>query len=83
MILIPAGSQTATIAVPVTGDLIDEPDEAFSVQLTGASGAVVTIPLAAGTIIDDDDPPALAIDDVTVTEGEPGDGIEAVFILSL
>ncbi len=32
-VLVPAGSLVATIAVPVLGDLVDEPDEAFNVQL--------------------------------------------------
>ncbi|MCP3979004.1 MAG: hypothetical protein GY716_06680, partial [bacterium] len=59
------------------------PDETFNVQLTSATNAIFATAVAAGTILDDDEPPALAIDDVTVSEGAPGDGVEAVFTLSL
>ncbi len=78
-----AGSQVATIAVPVASDLIDEPDETFLVQLTGAVHGVLAVAIATGEILDDDEPPALAIGDVTVNEGNPGDAVEAVFNLSL
>ncbi|MCP3904121.1 MAG: DUF11 domain-containing protein, partial [Planctomycetes bacterium] len=79
-VLIPAGIQAATIAVPVLGDLLDEPDEAFSVQLTGAVHAVLASPLATGTILDDDDPPMLSVTGATVTEAP---GAELAFTVML
>ncbi|MCP3980910.1 MAG: DUF11 domain-containing protein, partial [bacterium] len=77
---VPAGGLIATIAVPVLGDLIDEPDETFNVQLTSATNAVLATAVAAGTILDDDDPPMLSVTDVTVTEAP---GAELVFTVAL
>jgi chitinase len=48
------GELTKTIVVPVVGDSIAEPEERFSVALTNASGALIAIPSAVGTIVDDD-----------------------------
>ena len=63
-----------TITVPTVGDELDEGDsEQFKVTLSGASNA--TLPgdayelLVSGTITDDDDPPALTMEDAEVTEG--------------
>jgi hypothetical protein len=68
-ILIPAGSLSTTIGVRVTGDDIDEDDETFGLQLAGISSNVLQGTLqATGTIVDDDDVPALSIDDVAVLE---------------
>ncbi|MCP3938133.1 MAG: DUF11 domain-containing protein, partial [Actinomycetia bacterium] len=79
-VLIPAGALTAAIAVPVLGDLLDEPDEAFTVQLTGAVHGVLAAPLATGTIADDDDPPVLSITGATVTEAP---GAQLAFTVAL
>ncbi len=59
--------------MPVNGDLLDEFDETFTVNLSGASFATITDGIGAiGTITDDDALPQLAVDDVTVTEGNSG-----------
>jgi parallel beta-helix repeat protein len=60
------------IAVPVIGDLANEPDETFSVVLSNATDAVLLDATATGTIVNDDTLPTLAIDDATVTEGSGG-----------
>jgi hypothetical protein len=48
------GETTRTITVAVLGDAVVEPDESFSVALSGASGAAVTDGSGLGTIVNDD-----------------------------
>ena len=67
-----AGETSKTITVPVNGDLLDEPDENFTVNLSGAVFATITDSVGAGTITDDDALPQLSVDDVTITEGDSG-----------
>ena len=78
---IPAGGTSGAIRVPVLDDTIDEPDETFTVTLIRAANATIEDGDGAGTITDDDKPPALTIDDVTVTEG-PGAVAEFTVALS-
>jgi uncharacterized repeat protein (TIGR01451 family) len=68
---IPAGSSTYDFAVTVNGDLVIEPDETFFVNVTNVTGAMVGDNQGLGTIQNDDNP-ALSINDVTVTEGDSG-----------
>jgi hypothetical protein len=53
-ITIPAGQTSQTIHVTVNGDADVEPDETLTVNLSGASGATISVPSATGTIINDD-----------------------------
>jgi hypothetical protein len=78
----PAGTTTRTVSVPVIGDLLDEPNETFLVRLSNAVGALLADAQATGTIVDDDSPPALSINDVSVAEGETGT-TPSTFTLSL
>jgi hypothetical protein len=78
----PPASTRQTITVEVLGDLLDENDETFFVNLSNLSGATFEDSQGRGTITDDDPPPALTIDDVTVAEGNAGT-VEAVFTVSL
>ena len=55
----------------VNGDATVEPDETFTVNLSGASGATIANGTATGTIVNDDIA-SLAIGDTTVTEGDSG-----------
>ena len=66
---IAAGQQSATLTVATTDDSIDEPDETFTVTLANPSGATLGDATGTATITDNDNPPALSIGDVTVTEG--------------
>lgn len=66
------GVTTRTITVGVNGDLLDEIDETFSVVLAAPANALIGDGSGTGTIIDDDTPPAIAINDVTVNEGDAG-----------
>jgi hypothetical protein len=55
---IPAGSTSVTISVPIIGDTVVEPNETFTVQLTGTSpNAQIVRGTATGTILDDGDVP--------------------------
>ena len=69
---IPAGSTSTTIAVPVTNDAVDEPDETFVVNLTGPTNATIADGSAQATILDDEPLPSLSISDATVVEGNSG-----------
>jgi hypothetical protein len=61
------------INVTITDDNVTEPLESFNLTITNAAGATLsgpsTIPV---TIIDNDPPPAISINDVSVTEGDSG-----------
>jgi hypothetical protein len=64
---------TKTIAVDVLGDLLDEPNETFFVNLSGAVNGSISDNQGLGTITDDDAATAsLAIGNATVTEGNAG-----------
>jgi chitodextrinase len=63
---------TRTIAVPVVGDLVFEAVEAFSVNLSGASGATIDVGSGTGVIVDNDPPPLPTIASFTPTRGPSG-----------
>ncbi|MGE0367231.1 MAG: Calx-beta domain-containing protein, partial [Phycisphaerales bacterium] len=63
------GETTATVTVSSLEDDIFEPDETFIVTTTAVSGSVHAGDSGIGTILDNDEPPAFSIDDMTVTEG--------------
>jgi len=81
-VTIAAGQTTGTVSVAVAGDRLDEPDERFFVNLSNARGAVLADGQGAGTIVDDDAPPVVAVADSVVTEGDSGD-VQASFTFSL
>jgi uncharacterized protein (TIGR03437 family) len=68
---IAAGQQTYTFAVTVKGDTNLEPNETFLVNVTNVSGATMLDGQGQGTI-QNDDSPALSIDDVSASEGDSG-----------
>ncbi len=57
--VIPAGQLSYTFNVAINGDLTPEPDEAFFVNVTGVSGALVGDGQGVGTITNDDIAPTL------------------------
>jgi hypothetical protein len=63
------GETTKTISVPIKGDVIDELDQLFSVNLTTPINAVISNGRGLGTIVDNDQLAALSINDVAVVEG--------------
>ena len=58
-----------TITVRETADMVDEPDETFTVTLSNPVGSILAPAQATGTIVDDEATPTLSIDDVTHAEG--------------
>ncbi|HEX8140179.1 MAG TPA: Calx-beta domain-containing protein [Pyrinomonadaceae bacterium] len=66
------GDTTKTISVTINGDTDVEPNETFFVNLTNASNAFIPDSQGQGTILDDDAPPALSINDVPKNEGNTG-----------
>ena len=70
-----AGVNTQTISVTIDGDSTFESNEAFSINLSGATnGAAISDGSGTGTITNDDAEPAgsVSINDVTVSEGDSG-----------
>ena len=77
-----AGQTTRTVTVQVNGDLLNESNETYFVNLSGPTNATIGDGQGIGTIIDDDGVPSLSIDDVTVTEGNSGT-VNANFTVTL
>ena len=66
----PAGSLSQTITIPIINDALDENNETFNIDLSNPSGgATISDNQGVVTINDDDNPPGLSVDDITVTEG--------------
>src|SRR5207249_863196 len=76
------GETSKNITVLVNGDLLNEPDENFFVDLSGATGASIARSRGSVTIINDDAVPGLSINDVRVKEGDSGT-TDAVFTVTL
>jgi len=78
---IPTGTPTGSISVTLLSDTLNEPNETFFLNLSNATGAALIDSQALGTIIDDDGPPQVSVDDVQVVELGPG--TNAAFTVSL
>lgn len=75
---------TQTVNIPILGDTLDEDDETFTVQLSNPSGASqLGDAEGTGTILDNDDPPSLTINDVTMLTEGTGGTVTAVFTATL
>ena len=68
LVFSPGGPTKQTFTVDIVDDTTTEGTETFFVDLTNVNGATLTDSQAVGTINDDDIPPTLTIDDVTVNE---------------
>lgn len=66
------GETEQFVTILVQGDAIVEPDETFFVNLTGATNATIEDEQGLGTIQNDEGVPTLAIDDVSLAEGDAG-----------
>src|SRR6185369_6185012 len=77
-----AGETSKVVVVPVKGELLNEPDETFLLKLSNASNGLIACAQAVGTIVNDDAAPVLAINDVSVVEGNSGT-TNAVLTVSL
>ena len=58
---IPAGDTSRTVTVQATGDTAVEPDETFTLDLSNPVNATIADAAGTGTIVNDDVPPAPAI----------------------
>ncbi|HEU4713142.1 MAG TPA: FG-GAP-like repeat-containing protein [Pyrinomonadaceae bacterium] len=63
------GETSKTINIPVKGDLIDEIDQFFLVALTTPVNAFITDGKGIGTIVDNDAPATISINDASAPEG--------------
>ncbi len=70
------GEQAKTVPANVIGDLVDEANEGFLLQLAGAQGAEITDGIGIATILDDDTAMVSIASGGQVTEGD--DGLTAV-----
>ncbi|HEX7314291.1 MAG TPA: Calx-beta domain-containing protein [Pyrinomonadaceae bacterium] len=79
------GETEKFFGVPITNDTIDEPNETFLANLSGASGATIATVndgQAVGTITDDDGEPSLTVSAAVVDEGNSGT-VNATFAIRL
>jgi hypothetical protein len=76
------GETSKTITVLVKGDTTPEANENFAVKLSGALNANISDDTGVATIVDDDTPPDLSINDISVTEGNSGTSA-ATFTITL
>jgi subtilisin family serine protease/subtilisin-like proprotein convertase family protein len=66
------GGTSTTVSVPLVVDAVAEANENFYLNLSGVMNGILADNQASASIIDDDPLPALAISDVTTTEGNTG-----------
>ena len=59
-----AGETDASVSVPILDDSLDEPDETFTLTLSGAQNAVAPPGPVTATIVDDEVGPSLTVADV-------------------
>ncbi len=69
---ISAGTTIALARVVINGDLLDEENETFKVNLSSPVNATILDGQGIGTILDDDAAPSLSINDVSIQEGNGG-----------
>ncbi len=66
---IAAGATTGTITVQVVGDVVNEPNETFFVNLSGAANATIADGQGTGTIVNDEGAVVINLGDATIGEG--------------
>ena len=76
-----AGSTQEQITINIVDDQLDEPNETFTIALSGATNASIADNSSTITITDDDGMPSLSVQDIT-TSNETGGPVTAVIALS-
>lgn len=73
-IVIEAGKTGKVVNITIKGDTLNEGPETFTVTLFNQFAAALGVPVAIGTILDDDAPtsvaPVISVGDITVAEGD-------------
>lgn len=77
------GVTSRTIRVQVYGDLLDEYDESFNVELVNVTGAQLMDATGTAMVLDNDLPPGLSISDLAKPEGSDLNATLFEFILNL
>jgi large repetitive protein len=80
--VIPAGSTSTTVDVPLLDDSTYEGGETFTLDLSSPFNASTPDVQAVGTITEDDTQPSISIGDASVTEGDTG-ATPATFTVTL
>lgn len=81
-LILAAGATLKTFTVPFYGDVLDEANESFFVNLSNAIHASLIDNQALATITDNDTAPSLRINDASVVEGNSG-ATNATFSVTL
>jgi hypothetical protein len=81
-VVFPVGTTSGELALAVVGDLRNESDESFTVNLKKPENGALAAAQAAVTILDDDEEPALSVGDVWIAEKHVGSR-NAVFKVTL
>ena len=68
----PSGTTTRPVAITLQGDVLDEANETYRVTLSNPGNATITTATGTGTITDNDAAPSIAINDVSLSEGNAG-----------
>ena len=68
----PPSTTTRTVSIAVIGDLMDEANELFTLNLSSPVNATIADNQGVGTILDNDPPPAASVGDCAVVEGNTG-----------
>ena len=71
-IIFTAGQTQATAQVLIIGDLLNEADETFYVNLSNVTGSNIYRKQTKGIIVNDDRAPNIAVNDARVAEGQSG-----------
>ena len=79
-ISLPPGATTSTVDVQVQGDILDEFDETFTVDLLNPVNAPIADDQALGTITDDDAAPMMSVADLSIPEGDSGTTIASLTV---
>jgi hypothetical protein len=77
------GESTKTVAVTLIPDLLDEPNETLTLNLSNPAGALIVDGQGVATIVDDDAAPALSVADAAAAEGQPPGTTDLVFMVTL
>ncbi|MDA9929971.1 hypothetical protein N9E91_01885 [Alphaproteobacteria bacterium] len=77
------GETSKSFNVTIIGDALDEPDETLRMNLSNEQNVTVATRTNLGTVVDNDDPPNLVVNEPRVVEGPKGRIGAGIFTVSL